>query len=93
MENKKFKVYDTTEPYPKEGTFIACEVKNMWDYTKKVTAIETFEHWGRIQHISLYFTIYSWNEKGCWEKVKEIKNIKDYPEIVEFCKERNIKIL
>jgi len=94
MENKKLRVYRDTETYPKEETFIACLVKSMWDFDNKAAAMETFEHWGNIHHIGLYFIMYIWNkEYAYWKKVKKIENPKDYPEIVEFCKERNIELL
>lgn len=94
MGNEKLRVYRDTEAYPKEGTFIACLVKSMWDFDNKATAMETFEHWGNIHHIGLYFIMYIWNEEyAYWKKVKKIENPKDYPEIVEFCKERNIELL
>lgn len=72
--------------------YIQCSVKNMWDFKTKVTAKKDsfsyyFQKYTRKEYVD-----YKGQKQVSWD-VEIINQPKEYPEILEYCNEYDIKLI
>lgn len=92
---KKLKVVSSAYTCDDEE-YIECSVINMWDFKTKAQATHNYDghcfSYHFTKNIRHEYIDYKGQKQISW-KVTKIENPQDYPEIVEYCNEYNMKLL